>query len=220
MFNNSHTLRPLLILWHPNYYNFKHLQKSKDGMVLGRHSTSTRAFRLRKKRGSFRLRKKDMNYIPLSYLDTYYALGKQRSFPYYESSAGLPRPPIEYHNRTPDDDMIEQGKRASFRLKKIPKNSGQIWSEPRSAKRASFRLKRILDSYKDLLGSPSGSATRLPHLIIYYSINKKENLPFQTIQTDIYLFFIGSSSTSAFRLRKRDGLSSFRLKKASFRLKR
>ena len=139
-------------------------------MVLGRHSTSTRAFRLRKKRGSFRLRKKDMNYIPLSYLDTYYALGKQRSFPYYESSAGLPRPPIEYHNRTPDDDMIEEGKRASFRLKKIPKNSGQIWSEPRSAKRASFRLKRILDSYKDLLGSPSGSATRLPHLIIYYSI--------------------------------------------------
>ena len=138
-------------------------------MVLGRHSTSTRAFRLRKKRGSFRLRKKDMNYIPLSYLDTYYALGKQRSFPYYESSAGLPRPPIEYHNRTPDDDMIEEGKRASFRLKKIPKNSGQIWSEPRSAKRASFRLKRILDSYKDLLGSPSGSATRLPHLIIYYS---------------------------------------------------
>ena len=164
----GHTLRPLLILWHPNYYNFKHLQKSKDGMVLGRHSTSTRAFRLRKKRGSFRLRKKDMNYIPLSYLDTYYALGKQRSFPYYESSAGLPRPPIEYHNRTPDDDMIEEGKRASFRLKKIPKNSGQIWSEPRSAKRASFRLKRILDSYKDLLGSPSGSATRLPHLIIYY----------------------------------------------------
>jgi hypothetical protein len=117
----------------------------------------TSAFRLRKKRGSFRLRKRDptaddrisMNYLPLSYLDTYYALGKRRS---HLSDEVPPLIPTTLHD---GDDIIDEEKRASFRLKKIPQNA--VNRSAHGAKRASFRLKRILDNYKDLLGSPSGS---------------------------------------------------------------
>ena len=115
------------------------------------------AFRLRKKRGSFRLRKRDpradnlisMNYLPLSYLDTYYALGKRRD---HRSDEVSPIIPTTLHD---SDDIFEEEKRASFRLKKIPQNA--VNRSAHGAKRASFRLKRILDNYKDLLGSPSGS---------------------------------------------------------------
>ena len=125
-------------------------------MTLGGHSTSS-AFRLRKKRGSFRLRKRDptiredlmsMNYLPLSYLDTYYALGKRNSHLSDEVSPILPT------TLQDDGDIMEEEKRASFRLKKIPQNA--VHRAAHGAKRASFRLKRILDNYKDLLGSPSG----------------------------------------------------------------
>ena len=118
------------------------------------------AFRLRKKRGSFRLRKRDpaptsfrdtysMNYLPLSYLDTYYALGKRRNHLNDEVS---PIIPTTLHD---GEDIMEEEKRASFRLKKIPQNA--VNRSAHGAKRASFRLKRILDNYKDLLGSPSGN---------------------------------------------------------------
>ena len=61
--------------------------KFQDGMVLGGHSVSS-SFRLRKKRGSFRLKRipteahavpSSMKYLPLSYIDTYYALGNARN---------------------------------------------------------------------------------------------------------------------------------------------
>jgi len=80
-------------------------------------------------------------------------------------------------NMLQEEPTMEDEKRASFRLKKIPKDAVDRL-EP-FEKRASFRLKRILDSYKDLLGPPSS----------------------------------GSYPTSAFRLRKRGGTSSFRLKR-------
>ena len=130
-------------------------------MILGGHSTST-AFRLRRrKRGSFRLKKRNIGadaVIPLSYLDHYYALGKRRNDVYDEGIGsgrmylGLPK--TIQTARNPGDVVFEEAKRGSFRLKKIPEDSIQ-WSEP-GPKRASFRLKRILDNYKDLLGSPSG----------------------------------------------------------------
>jgi len=147
-----------------------------DEMDLGGRAASS-AFRLRKKRGSFRLRKRNqvdesmwMNYLPLSYLDTYYALGQRRTSPSVEVSSGTA---AKSNTR---NHPIEDEKRASFRLKKRPEDSVH-WSEP-GTKRASFRLKRILDSYKDLMGSSAGS-----------------------------------SASSAFRLKKRGGLSSFRLKR-------
>jgi len=80
-------------------------------------------------------------------------------------------------NMLQEEPTMEDEKRASFRLKKIPEDAVDRL-EP-FEKRASFRLKRILDSYKDLLGPPSS----------------------------------GSYPTSAFRLRKRGGTSSFRLKR-------
>jgi len=80
-------------------------------------------------------------------------------------------------NMLQEEPAMEDEKRASFRLKKIPEDAVDRL-EP-FEKRASFRLKRILDSYKDLLGPPSS----------------------------------GSYPTSAFRLRKRGGTSSFRLKR-------
>jgi len=149
---------------------------SQDGIVLGGHPASS-SFRLRKKRGSFRLRKRmpmlsrsvpsPMKYLPLSYFDTYYALGNGRD------RLGSPSTMAQ------EGPIIEDEKRASFRLKKIPEDAADRL-EP-AEKRASFRLKRILDSYKDLWGNPSS----------------------------------GSSSTSAFRLRKRGGTSSFRLKRVN-----
>merc|ERR1711868_356566 len=90
-----------------------------------------------------------MKYLPLSYFDTYYALGNAR-------------------NRLSDDIYLGS---PSTMIQEDPKIEDE--------KRASFRLKRILETYKDLLGQPSS----------------------------------GSSSTSAFRLRKRGGTSSFRLKR-------
>ena len=126
----------------------------KDEMDLGGRAASS-AFRLRKKRGSFRLRKRNqvdesmwMNYLPLSYLDTYYALGQRRTSPSVEVSSGTA---AKSNTR---NHPIEDEKRASFRLKKRPEDSLH-WSEP-GTKRASFRLKRILDSYKDLMGSSAG----------------------------------------------------------------
>ena len=126
----------------------------KDEMDLGGRAASS-AFRLRKKRGSFRLRKRNqvdesmwMNYLPLSYLDTYYALGQRRFSPSKEVSSGTAAKSNSRNN------PIEDEKRASFRLKKRPEDSVH-WSEP-GTKRASFRLKRILDSYKDLMGSSAG----------------------------------------------------------------
>ena len=127
----------------------------KDEMDLGGRAASS-AFRLRKKRGSFRLRKRNqvdesmwMNYLPLSYLDTYYALGQRRTSPSVEVSSGTA---AKSNTR---NHPIEDEKRASFRLKKRPEDSDH-WSEP-GTKRASFRLKRILDSYKDLMGSSAGT---------------------------------------------------------------
>ena len=126
----------------------------KDEMDLGGRAASS-AFRLRKKRGSFRLRKRNqvdesmwMNYLPLSYLDTYYALGQRRFSPSKEVSSGMAA------TSNTRNHPIEDEKRASFRLKKRPEDSVH-WSEP-GTKRASFRLKRILDSYKDLMGSSAG----------------------------------------------------------------
>ena len=126
----------------------------KDEMDLGGRAASS-AFRLRKKRGSFRLRKRNqvdesmwMNYLPLSYLDTYYALGQRRFSPSKEVSSGTA---AKSNTR---NHPIEDEKRASFRLKKRPEDSVH-GSEP-GTKRASFRLKRILDSYKDLMGSSAG----------------------------------------------------------------
>jgi hypothetical protein len=158
---------------------------TSEGMILGGHSTST-AFRLRrKKRGSFRLKKRQVGVdgrviMPLSYLDTYYSLGKRNNLLTDEVRGngriylGLPK--TLQHQRS-GDDVFEKPKRGSFRLKKIPEDAIQ-WSVP-GAKRASFRLKRILDNYRDLLGTPS----------------------------------VGSSSSSGFRLKKRGGTSSFRLKR-------
>jgi len=152
---------------------------SPDGMVLGGHSVSS-SFRLRKKRGSFRLKRipteahavpSSMKYLPLSYFDTYYALGNARNR--LSDDIYLDSP----SNIIQEDPKMEEEKRASFRLKKIPQNAVDR-IEP-FEKRASFRLKRILETYKDLLGQPSS----------------------------------GPSSTSAFRLRKRGGTSSFRLKR-------
>jgi len=157
---------------------------SPDGMVLGGHSVSS-SFRLRKKRGSFRLKRVPtladvvplpMKYMPLSYFDTYYALGNARARRLENGLSddiylGSPA------NMLQEEPTMEDEKRASFRLKKIPEDAVDRL-EP-FEKRASFRLKRILDSYKDLLGPPSS----------------------------------GSYPTSAFRLRKRGGTSSFRLKR-------
>jgi hypothetical protein len=155
---------------------------SQDGINLGGHPASS-SFRLTKNRGSFRLRKRmpmlsrsvplPQKYLPLSYFDTYYALGNERNrlsdHVYLESPSTM----------TQEEPITQDEKRASFRLKKIPEDAADRL-EP-AEKRASFRLKRILDSYKDLLGNPSS----------------------------------GSSSTSAFRLRKRGGTSSFRLKRVN-----
>ena len=126
---------------------------------LGGHSVSS-SFRLRKKRGSFRLKRiptqthavpSPKKYLPLSYFDTYYALGNARNRLsddiYLESPS----------NMVQEDPIIEGEKRASFRLKKIPEDAIEKL-EP-FEKRASFRLKRILDSYKDLFGQPSSGNT-------------------------------------------------------------
>ena len=124
-------------------------------MVLGGHSVSS-SFRLRKKRGSFRLKRVPtladvvplpMKYMPLSYFDTYYALGNARNHLFDDIYLGSPSNIIQ------EDPKIEEEKRASFRLKKIPQNAVDR-IEP-FEKRASFRLKRILETYKDLLGQPS-----------------------------------------------------------------
>ena len=132
-------------------------------MVLGGHSVSS-SFRLRKKRGSFRLKRVPtladvvplpMKYMPLSYFDTYYALGNARarrlenglSDDIYLGSSS---------NMLQEEPTMEDEKRASFRLKKIPEDAADRL-EP-FEKRASFRLKRILDSYKDLLGPPSSGS--------------------------------------------------------------
>ena len=138
----------------------------KDEMDLGGRAASS-AFRLRKKRGSFRLRKRNqvdesmwMNYLPLSYLDTYYALGQRRTSPSVEVSSGTA---AKSNTR---NHPIEDEKRASFRLKKRPEHS---WSEP-GTKRASFRLKRILDSYKDLMGSSAGMLGKLLYFKKYCEI--------------------------------------------------
>lgn len=126
---------------------------------LGGHSVSS-SFRLRKKRGSFRLKRiptqahtvpSPKKYLPLSYFDTYYALGNARNRLsddiYLESPS----------NMVLEDPIIEGEKRASFRLKKIPEDAIEKL-EP-FEKRASFRLKRILDSYKDLFGQSSSGNT-------------------------------------------------------------
>ena len=180
----------------------------KDEMDLGGRAASS-AFRLRKKRGSFRLRKRNqvdesmwMNYLPLSYLDTYYALGQRRFSPSKEVSSGTAAKSNSRNN------PIEDEKRASFRLKKRPEDSVH-WSEP-GTKRASFRLKRILDSYKDLMGSTAGM------LINCYTLKRDYdyNISILIFIKFLHLYsFEGSSASSAFRLKKRGGLSSFRLKR-------
>ena len=142
-------------------------------MVLGGHSVSS-SFRLRKKRGSFRLKRVPtladvvplpMKYMPLSYFDTYYALGNARarrlenglSDDIYLGSSS---------NMLQEEPTMEDEKRASFRLKKIPEDAADRL-EP-FEKRASFRLKRILDSYKDLLGPPSSGNNGDDILLKYF----------------------------------------------------
>ena len=138
--------------------------KFQDGMVLGGHSVSS-SFRLRKKRGSFRLKRipteahavpSSMKYLPLSYFDTYYALGNARNRLSDDIYLGSPSTMIQ------EDPKIEDEKRASFRLKKIPQNAVDR-IEP-FEKRASFRLKRILETYKDLLGQPSSGNDNVRYL--------------------------------------------------------
>ena len=184
----------------------------KDEMDLGGRAASS-AFRLRKKRGSFRLRKRNqvdesmwMNYLPLSYLDTYYALGQRRTSPSVEVSSGTA---AKSNTR---NHPIEDEKRASFRLKKRPEDSVH-WSEP-GTKRASFRLKRLLDSYKDLMGSSAGMLgnchTSKKYCAAYYYYEISILI---LIKLLLLYSFPGSSASSAFRLKKRGGLSSFRLKR-------
>ena len=138
--------------------------KFQDGMVLGGHSVSS-SFRLRKKRGSFRLKRipteahavsSSMKYLPLSYIDTYYALGNARNRISDDIYLGSPSTMIQ------EDPKMEDEKRASFRLKKIPQNAVDR-IEP-FEKRASFRLKRILETYKDLLGQPSSGNDNVRYL--------------------------------------------------------
>ena len=93
-----------------------------------------------------------MKYLPLSYFDTYYALGNGRD------RLGSPSTMAQ------EGPIIEDEKRASFRLKKIPEDAADRL-EP-AEKRASFRLKRILDSYKDLWGNPSSGKYEKQYLKI------------------------------------------------------
>ena len=98
--------------------------------------------------------------MPLSYGDSYYLTGKRsRGHRFFNDEQGndkiyfgLPR---EVQNEAPEEEFLEEAKRGSFRLKKIPEDA--IHRPDPGVKRASFRLKRILDNYRGLLGSPSGA---------------------------------------------------------------
>ena len=132
---------------------------------------STSAFRLRKKRDSFRLKRRLdetagplQQHLPLSYLDNYYSNGGKRSLPsaYSYEKRGSFRLKKALPDEEGEDEQFQnestalQEKRGSFRLKKMVQYPQPDVDYGVLSKRAAFRLKRILEHYENAPGTPAG----------------------------------------------------------------